>query len=205
MRQLPASQTLRASARQADSQWRSRAACRSVDAEIFFPAATEGPIYEAQVAVAKAVCAGCSVRAECLAEALIRIPYGIAGGLTPEERRGRHASDQAHRTSDEKHRAERVLERGLRLGASRPEVAAAGRLLLTAGRPVAEVAARCGVTERTAARWAASTGPPADDDSTTSTAARGGTGKDRGGSRALPQISHPNAQPRTPAAEGARA
>ena len=96
MRQLPASRTLRASARQADSQWRSRAACRSVDAEIFFPAATEGPIYEAQVAVAKAVCAGCSVRAECLAEALVRIPYGIAGGLTPEERRGRHATDQAH-------------------------------------------------------------------------------------------------------------
>ncbi len=45
--------------------------------------------HAAQVAVAKAVCARCPVRAACLDEALIRIPYGIAGGLTPEERRGR--------------------------------------------------------------------------------------------------------------------
>ena len=73
---------------QRDIDWRTRAACRSMDPEIWFPAATEGPTYEAQVAVAKAVCAGCPVRAACLDEA-VRIPYGIAGGLTPEERRGR--------------------------------------------------------------------------------------------------------------------
>lgn len=183
---------------QADVDWRSRAACRSTDPEIFFPTAEHGPEHAAQVAVAKAVCARCPVRAACLAEALIRMPYGIAGGLTPEERRGL-------RGSDETHQAERVLERGMRPGASRPDVAAAGRLLLTAGRRVTEVAARCGVTERTAARWAASIGPPSDDDTTTTTAARGGTGKDRGCRRALPQISHTNAQPRTPEAEGARA
>ena len=54
---------------------------------LFFPAAESGPARDAQVAAAKAVCARCPVRAECLAEALARIPYGIAGGLTEHERR----------------------------------------------------------------------------------------------------------------------
>ena len=43
--------------------------------------------YDAQVVAAKRVCAGCPVRPECLTEALVRIPYGIAGGLTEDERR----------------------------------------------------------------------------------------------------------------------
>ena len=67
--------------------WRARAACRGVDPELFFPAAERGPVRAVQVAAAKAVCAGCPVRAECLDEALARIPYGIAGGLTEDERR----------------------------------------------------------------------------------------------------------------------
>ena len=68
-------------------EWRSRAACLGVDPELFFPAAETGPVYDAQVSAAKAVCRPCPVRAECLAEALTRIPYGIAGGLTEDERR----------------------------------------------------------------------------------------------------------------------
>ncbi len=127
-------------------EWRDRAACRGVDAETFFPTAEAGPVYEAQVAVAKAVCAGCPVRAECLAEALIRIPYGIAGGLTPEERRGLHPGPSSTVVA---------LQRGLQPGAGRREVEAAGLVLLTAGRPVAEVARRCGVTARTVGRWLA--------------------------------------------------
>jgi hypothetical protein len=67
--------------------WRDRAACRDVDPERFFPAAEDGPGLRAQVAAAKAICARCPVRAECLAEALARIPFGIAGGLTEHERR----------------------------------------------------------------------------------------------------------------------
>ena len=69
--------------------WRSRAACAAVDidAELFFPAAEAGPVHDAQVAAAKAVCARCPVVADCLAEALARMPYGIAGGLTEQERR----------------------------------------------------------------------------------------------------------------------
>ena len=70
--------------------WRSRAACRpgaGVDPETFFPVAESGPVHDAQVATAKRVCARCPVVAECLAEALTRIPDGIAGGLTEVERR----------------------------------------------------------------------------------------------------------------------
>lgn len=129
------------------ADWRSRAACRGMDGEIFFPTAEDGPAYEAQVAVAKAVCARCPVRAECLEEARARIPYGIAGGQTPEER--------ARRRPPKACRAAAVVEAGLRPGARHAERVAAGRILLTAGRPVREVALECRVTERTAARWAA--------------------------------------------------
>ncbi len=50
-----------------------------VQKKVFFPTAETGPVFEAQVAVAKAVCAHCPVRAQCLDEALARIPDGIAG------------------------------------------------------------------------------------------------------------------------------
>jgi Transcription factor WhiB len=181
------------------SEWRASAACRDVpDAEVFFPTAENGPIYVAQVAAAKSVCAGCRVRAECLDEAQIRIPYGIAGGLTPEERRDLRAGER--READDPGAAVAVIEAGLRPGASPKEVRQAGRVLLAAGRPVREVARRCGVAERTAARWATT--------STTSNevpAAVGGTGKGRGCSRALPLISHNTALAGTRATEGPRA
>ena len=128
-------------------EWRAAAACRDTDPEVFFPTAEAGPVFEAQVAVAKAVCAQCPVRAACLDEALARIPYGIAGGLTPEERRTRRASGTGARPLA-------VLEAGTRRGARRSDAEAAGLVLLTAGRSVREVASRCGVSERTAGRWA---------------------------------------------------
>lgn len=130
------------------SGWRDRAACAAddVDPESFFPASDEGPVYDAQVAAAKTVCARCTVRDECLEEALARIPFGIAGGLTPEERRRRHRPATYIA-------ADRVLERGLRPGAARAEVTAAGLVLLTAGRPIREIAARCGVVPDTVRRW----------------------------------------------------
>jgi WhiB family redox-sensing transcriptional regulator len=90
--------------------WRARAACRDVDPEVFSPVAEAGPVLAAQVAQAKAVCAGCPVRAECLAYALEALPYGIAGGLTEDERRGlrrfgRHAAAGAARERAERIRA----------------------------------------------------------------------------------------------------
>jgi WhiB family transcriptional regulator, redox-sensing transcriptional regulator len=49
--------------------WRSLAACRSADPDLFFPISLSGTSL-AQAAEAKAVCAGCRVRRECLAFAL---------------------------------------------------------------------------------------------------------------------------------------
>lgn len=66
--------------------WRSRGACTREDPELFFPAGTTGPFTE-QVAWAKRICHGCSVRMQCLEFALSeREQEGIWGGLTPDER-----------------------------------------------------------------------------------------------------------------------
>lgn len=67
--------------------WRHRAACREEDPELFFPLSEMGPGAR-QAAEAKAVCARCPVRAECLDYALENgLDHGIFGGLTEEERR----------------------------------------------------------------------------------------------------------------------
>jgi hypothetical protein len=71
--------------------FRHRAACCWVDPEVFFPAATAGEEFEAQVSIAKAVCAGCPVRQACLSWALSALPDGIAGGMTEHERRTERA------------------------------------------------------------------------------------------------------------------
>lgn len=69
------------------TDWRNRAACRDQDPELFFPVSEVGP-GECQVAEAKAVCAGCPVRAECLRFAIEEgLDYGIFGGQTASERR----------------------------------------------------------------------------------------------------------------------
>ena len=69
-----------------DLGWMVRGACRQADPELFFPIAAKGP-GERQVAVAKAVCGPCAVRANCLSYALEAMPEGIWGGTTREERR----------------------------------------------------------------------------------------------------------------------
>jgi WhiB family transcriptional regulator, redox-sensing transcriptional regulator len=74
--------------------WRLLAACRSTDPELFVPVSSTGKSLE-QAAEAKAVCACCLVRRQCLAFALgTRQPHGIWGGMTEEERK--------HRTPDHK-------------------------------------------------------------------------------------------------------
>lgn len=127
--------------------WRDRAGCRSVDSELFFPVAESGPLFEVQVVAAKAVCAGCRVRSECLGFALGALPYGVAGGLTPAERSSYGTRTRGARAA--------TAGEGPPVGGSRTEVAAAGRARLAAGCPVREVAREFGVTERTATRWAA--------------------------------------------------
>ncbi|SFI97834.1 WhiB family transcriptional regulator, redox-sensing transcriptional regulator [Amycolatopsis sacchari] len=67
--------------------WQERAACRGEDPELFFPVSEMGPGAR-QVAQAKAVCARCPVRAECLQYALdTGLDHGIFGGTTDAERR----------------------------------------------------------------------------------------------------------------------
>ena len=70
--------------------WQLRAACRGPAARFFFPPTRSERKDEKadREDRAKAICAECSVRAECLDYALrIREPHGIWGGLTEVERR----------------------------------------------------------------------------------------------------------------------
>jgi len=69
-----------------EDQWRSMAACRSADPDLFFPVSSSGRSM-AQEAEAKAICAGCRVRRECLAFALrTHQAHGVWGGLSEQER-----------------------------------------------------------------------------------------------------------------------
>jgi hypothetical protein len=84
--------------------FRHHAACRSqaVDPEVFFPIAESGPELARQVEAATTVCAGCSVRSQCLSWALSALPDGIAGGMTEGERRterGRRARARRRATA----------------------------------------------------------------------------------------------------------
>jgi WhiB family transcriptional regulator, redox-sensing transcriptional regulator len=67
--------------------WRSRSACLAADPDLFFPVSSQGSA-SAQINRAKAICAGCAVRAECRDFALAqRDVLGIWGGTTDDERK----------------------------------------------------------------------------------------------------------------------
>lgn len=67
--------------------WRQSASCREVEPDLFFPVGVTGPA-ELQIATAKAVCGGCTVREECLEFAVqTNQEYGVWGGTSEEERR----------------------------------------------------------------------------------------------------------------------
>jgi WhiB family redox-sensing transcriptional regulator len=62
-------------------EWSARAACRSTDLDALF-------VQGAAQNRAKAICVGCGVRTECLADALDnRVEFGVWGGMTERERR----------------------------------------------------------------------------------------------------------------------
>lgn len=71
--------------------WRVRAACRNVaDPDLFFPVSDDdqAPATAAQIEQAKAVCASCPVRRQCLDFATeTRQREGVWGGTTWPERR----------------------------------------------------------------------------------------------------------------------
>lgn len=66
----------------ASRPWATEAACKGMDPDLFHPVEADrtGP--------ARAVCACCPVKPECLEFALAtRQEYGVWGGLDPDERR----------------------------------------------------------------------------------------------------------------------
>lgn len=70
------------SAVDADMAWQDHAACLGCDPDVFFPEAGEDS------AAAKAVCAGCRVREECLEWAIATgQEYGVWGGMLQTPRR----------------------------------------------------------------------------------------------------------------------
>lgn len=82
--------------RDARRDWWEAAACRTADPDIFFSVSAVGPGRE-EITRAKAVCAACRVRRECLQFAIAtRQVHGVWGGTTEEERR-LHVRDERRR------------------------------------------------------------------------------------------------------------
>lgn len=73
------------------ADWQERAACIGTPTNVFFPEIEKGEWRDHVWEPARAICARCPVRAECLAYAL---PFeettgrrdGMFGGMTPKER-----------------------------------------------------------------------------------------------------------------------
>ena len=64
-----------------NAEWSRSAACRDTDPDLLF-------VQGAAQNRVKVICAGCSVRTECLADALDNeIEFGVWGGMTERERR----------------------------------------------------------------------------------------------------------------------
>lgn len=81
--ELPSEHAERAARR----DWWQSAACNTADPDIFFPVSAHGPGRE-DTARAKAICARCPVRRQCLQFALATHQVdGVWGGTTEEERR----------------------------------------------------------------------------------------------------------------------
>jgi WhiB family redox-sensing transcriptional regulator len=77
------------------TDWREFAACRSAEPELFFPVSAAGQSLD-QAERAKAVCAVCTVRRECLQFALAtRQDYGVWGGMSEQERGHDHGAKLA--------------------------------------------------------------------------------------------------------------
>jgi WhiB family redox-sensing transcriptional regulator len=83
----------------APDTWRERAACRSVDPDLFFPVGVTGPSAD-YVRAAKAVCASCPVQEPCLDYAIeTGQDAGIWGGTSEEERRVRRHGQVRRRSA----------------------------------------------------------------------------------------------------------
>ena len=105
--------------------WMAQAACAGADPALFYAT------HSATTRLAKRICAGCPVQAECLAHALaLDERFGIWGGQAPRSRR-RLIAGQPRRPDP---RLKRV------------------RALVAAGRSNVEIAALLGCSDRTVGR-----------------------------------------------------
>ena len=77
-----------------NNDWAAQAACRTTDPDtLFVQGAAQNRV--------KAICLGCTVRTECLADALDNnVEFGVWGGMTERERRALRvrAPVTSHRT-----------------------------------------------------------------------------------------------------------
>ncbi len=73
---------------ESSTSWRDASICRDLDPSVFFPVGVTGVAIE-QIARAKAICAECPVRTECLDFTIAtKQDFGVWGGYDEEERRG---------------------------------------------------------------------------------------------------------------------
>ena len=123
-------------------EWMAAGLCAQVDPELFFPD-LGAPTREA-----KAVCAGCEVRVECLAYALAhREGHGVWGGCSERERRRMHRPVRP------------VVRRGP--SGRRPDKREGVVRQLAATLTDPEIAVRLGCSPRTVLRIRAAAGIPA--------------------------------------------
>ena len=78
-------------------RWRTNAACRDTDPDLFFPVGTTGPAIS-QIAAAKEICVQCDAQDSCLEFALMtNQDSGVWGGTSEEERRQLRRARNARR------------------------------------------------------------------------------------------------------------
>lgn len=75
-----------------DDAWRAEAACKGMDTNLFFPtkslSGNRGLPSNVAISKARLICAGCTVRKECLDFAVTNvIQFGMFGGVPPRDRR----------------------------------------------------------------------------------------------------------------------
>lgn len=126
----------------APPEWMADGLCAQVDPELFFPEKGD------QAREAKRLCAGCDVRAECLAHALAhREAHGVWGGCSERERRRMHRPVRP------------VVRRGP--SGRRPDKREGVVRQLTSTLTDPEIAVRLGCSPRTVLRIRAAAGIPA--------------------------------------------
>jgi WhiB family redox-sensing transcriptional regulator len=99
---LPAQRTALESAEEQYDWWR-LAACQEADPELFFPVAAHGPGAR-EIDMAKAICASCLVRRQCLQYALATHQlHGVWGGTSEDERQLEARRDREREQRDRRH------------------------------------------------------------------------------------------------------